>query len=163
MSFIIDVLELDVFTEEGEHIVKFDSLTRSKLFYNPDGRSYLGVTDALFRKEMLEHIGSVTDKEPKSDFSKFTDGDKEETVIKFFHQQSKPRFKLVAKGLSYDPETNKIDNEITVIVPLSKLNSGYAIESDLATGKASSFDFIFNFITDDVNAELFEVRIKEVK
>lgn len=160
MDFIGDVINLTVFDEKGNLVAKLDTLKKGELHYDTEGtNTYLGITDIAFRTEMLKQFGKQVEQENKTDFEKTLSEDSNETVLKFSYRKESPKFKLIADGIMYDSETNKVSNDFKVVVPCAKLTSPYRLEAK--NTKVSEFDYVFKPIPKGGDAEIFEIRIKE--
>lgn len=165
MNFINDVVEVDIFDENGKFVTKLDSLQQGDLYYENNDlyKNILGITDVAFRPELLKYIGTQVKTESKNDFEKAIESaEDEELIFKFQNNKSNPKFKLVAHGITYDGDTNLINYKFKIIIPNAELTNGYSLKTHVA--KASKFDYVFNLLpyTKDTD-EVFEIRLKEIK
>lgn len=159
MNFLNDVIELEVYDENGNFVTKLDSLEKGDLYYRHNGdTSILGVTDVLFRNELLKYIGTQVESDPKNDFEKALNQDDDEQIFKFKHEVNNPKFKLIGRGLTYDPNTNWVNSDFRVIIPNAELTSGYKLQTNCK--EPSKFDYVFNLLPYNDESDIFELRIK---
>ena len=159
-TYIQDVIDLDVFDEEGKLVTQIKTVREGSLHYRvSDDNSYLVIDEALFNIPMLEKIGNKVVNDEVSDFEKARSNHKEETVIRFNKGHAHPKFKLVGRGLIYDADTACVSHDFTLIMPNVQLVDGYSLE--LRNNDVFTPNYTFKIDPYNDDEDIFELRLKE--
>lgn len=161
-NHIQDVINLDVFDENGKLVTQIKTMQRGALHYkNTGGRTHLIVDDALFNIQMLEKIGNKVEDNSLSDFDKASSDYKEEIIIRFKKTFNRPLFKLVGRGRIYDADTAEVSHDFTIIMPCVELIEGYSFELEANNPFIPNYVFQLNPYNEE--DDIFELRLKERK
>lgn len=159
-----DVINLSVYSEDGQFITKIMTMTEGILNHETNGKeSYLVVRDALFNMKMLESIGEVVKEDGLSDFEKETSGS-QETVIKFKKVDSYknlPKFKLVGEGIMYSPDTMQVSHDFKIVIPNVTHTDG--LKLDLSTQSVYQPSYVFEINPYNDDGDMFEIRLTDRK
>jgi hypothetical protein len=149
-----EVLDLSIFTEEGNLVTKLDSLKNSSVIITETGRGYIFIKDALLDQRFLEFLGKV-ERNEVSDFDKQLNREAHTTTITFNKKLNK-KCRLIGKGLLINPEdcSNKI---FTIEVP--NATTGKAFELTKEYDYSSEFDFVFTINPFNDDGDLFKLHI----
>lgn len=159
MNVIQDVIELEVFNENGEFVTKIDTVKESGLIWMEGvENSYLAIKDAIVNFKLIEQLGEV-EKSETSDFDKRVNGNKNSKTVVFSQFPKNKKFSLVGRGIAYSLETAELSHDFEIVIPNAELVNEYSFKSEL--GEPHMPHFVFKINPYNGNDDLFKVVIHE--
>ncbi|MGH0951489.1 hypothetical protein [Bacillus mycoides] len=150
----IDVFDLHMFDEKGNHVTTIESLLESQLQF--ELQSYKGSNMRLFIKDtmmdtkLLEFMGRKAD---KSDYEKMLS--KTNKTVSFGAQKQGTYCKLILSGVGREYSSGE-DIDMTIEIPKVSLRQHLNLKG--RSNKASDFDFFFDISTINDNEDLFHIH-----
>lgn len=161
MNVIQDVIELEVFNEEGQLVTKIETVKNVRLHWSTEGgNSYLTVTDALVNFKMIEQLGEVQ-LDRLSDFDKRMSTTGGSKTIVFNQKPKKSKFKLIGRGITYSIETANVNYDFEIIIPEVELSNEYKFYSE--QGEVHAPHYTFKIKPFNEEEDLFKVVLHERK
>lgn len=159
MNIIQDVIDLEVFNEEGKLVTKISTVREVDLRWISDGEdSYLSVTDGLVNFKLIEQLGEVEENN-LSDFEKRVSNVKSSKTVVFNKNSNKKAFKLIGRGITYSAETAEVSHDFEIIIPKVELVNEYHFNSE--SGEVHNPRFVFKINPYNSNNDLFKVVLHE--
>ena len=155
------VVDVFVFNEDGQLVIKLDSLKENSLVLNSDDNdtNYLFIKDGLLDTTMLESMGTLEETVEESDYNKLIKGNGENKTktIAFGSKKYMP-CKIICLGNMIDQETKNWVN-FKIEIPKAVLVNKLSIYSNNIN--ISDFDYVFQIEEFNDKGDLFKFHIEE--
>jgi len=156
MQVLMDTMNVKIFNENGSFITEMNYTQQALLSISEHGKSYFHVKNSGLD---LKLFGSLNSQEvTESDFQKAVSGKTKISLSPFCISAKK--YKIVAEGILYCPESAMPSHEFSLIVYNSKLSSNTEInaKNSEAFTPTHTFEILYG-----KNEEFVDLELKEIK
>lgn len=152
---LMDTVDLKIFNKEGKLLTEINHNIQSVLDL---GKQYFGVNNGLLNIELLKLMSKHNNKGSKmSDFDKVLNN---KTTIKFSSQSNLDSLKIIANGVLYSPDTQKISHKFNLVIHNARISNSHKLDFKVAEVYSPSFTFKFS---EDESGEYVDLVLEEIK
>lgn len=155
-TLLMDALDLRIYDGEGKLVTEIKHNVKSVLHL---GSRKFGINNALLNLEMLKSLG--VEDQAKNELSDFEKALNNKTVIKFGKRISNKPYKIIANGIMYCPDTNKVSHKFNLVIHEANISRKSEVGMNFETGILYQPSYIFDLFETE-SGDYVDLILEEV-